>query len=43
MIAALALELLLIELAGWQFVVLRRSLRADREKRAREGDDTGEP
>lgn len=40
MIAALALELLLIGLAVWQLVVLRRSLRADRERRK---DDAGEP
>ncbi|WP_286159018.1 hypothetical protein [Methylobacterium sp. Leaf456] len=40
MIAALALELLLIGLAVWQLVVLRRSPRADRE---REKDDAGEP
>ncbi len=40
MIAALALELLLIGLAVWQLVAVRRSMRADRE---RGKDDAGEP
>lgn len=43
MIAATALELLVMGLALWQLIVVRRSLRADREKaeaerRAGEGE-----
>ncbi|WP_191970029.1 hypothetical protein [Methylobacterium planeticum] len=36
MIASTALELLLIGLAAWQLVVVRRAIRADREKAERE-------
>ncbi|MDR7036356.1 MULTISPECIES: hypothetical protein [Methylobacterium] len=36
MIASTALELLLIGLAAWQLVVVRRSMRADRERAASE-------
>lgn len=36
MIAATALELLMIGLAVWQLVVVRRSLRADRRQAERE-------
>ena len=39
LLATTALELLLIGLAAWQVVRLRRSLRADREKAAREHRD----
>lgn len=42
MIAAVALEVLLIGLAVWQLVRLRRSLRADRERAAREQDRAGD-
>ncbi len=38
MIAATALEVLLIGLAVWQLVRLRRSIRADRERAARDRD-----
>lgn len=43
MIAALGLEVLLIGLAVWQLIAVRRSLRADRERRARDGDEAQEP
>lgn len=36
MIAATALELLLIGLAVWQLIVIRRGIRADRERAERE-------
>ncbi|MGU3540592.1 hypothetical protein [Methylobacterium sp. A54F] len=39
MIAATALELLLIGLAAWQLVAIRRSIRADRAARERAGED----
>ena len=39
MIAATALELLLLGLAVWQLVVVRRSMRADRERA--EGETRG--
>jgi hypothetical protein len=40
-IASTALELLLIGLAAWQLVVVRRSIRADREKAERAPDAPG--
>lgn len=38
MIASTALELFVLGLAIWQLVVVRRSIRADREKAEREQD-----
>jgi hypothetical protein len=38
LIASTVLELLLIGLAAWQLVVVRRSIRAEREKAERERD-----
>lgn len=43
MIAALGLEVLLIGLAVWQLIGVRRSLRADRERRARDRNAADEP
>ena len=41
MIAALALELLILGLAVWQLAALRRSMRADRERAEREDKEGG--
>ncbi|GJE17037.1 hypothetical protein [Methylobacterium marchantiae] len=40
MIASTALELLLIGLAVWQLIVVRRSIRADREREERRQPDS---
>ena len=40
MIASTALELLVLGLAVWQLIVVRRSIRADREKAARQRSTT---
>ncbi|WP_336485381.1 hypothetical protein [Methylobacterium nigriterrae] len=43
MIASTALELVLIALAAWQLVVVRRSIRADRGKAVRDDAPGPEP